>query len=85
MERDRWKQIEHLFHSKRFAQAQERSRGVSYGSLDDFFTAELEAEARRNWEGNLRPFGPELPAWDDVLAELKQLLPDFFPDLIDRK
>jgi predicted nucleotidyltransferase component of viral defense system len=58
-------------------------RGVSYGSLDDFFTAELEAEARRNWEGNLRPFVPELPACDDVLAELKQLLPALFPDLID--
>jgi hypothetical protein len=53
--------------------------------LDDFFTAELEAEARRNWDGNLRPFVPELPACDDVLAELKQLLPDFFPDLIDRR
>ena len=25
-------------------------RGVSYKSLDDFFTAELEAEARRNWD-----------------------------------
>ncbi|MCG3143161.1 MAG: hypothetical protein HONDAALG_00482 [Gammaproteobacteria bacterium] len=63
-------------------------RGVSYGSLDDFFTAELEAEARRNWEGNLRPFVPELPACDDVLAELKRLLQAFFPDLpslIDRR
>jgi hypothetical protein len=63
-------------------------RGVSYGSLDNFFTAELEAEARRNWEGNLRPFVPELPACDDVLAELKRLLPAFFPDLpslIDRR
>jgi len=59
-------------------------RGVSYSSLDDFFSAELEGEARRNWESNLRPFVPELPACDDVLAELKQLLPDFFPDLIDR-
>src|SRR6266511_4824983 len=28
-------------------------RGVSYNSLDDFFTADLEAEARRNWESNL--------------------------------
>ena len=60
------------------------NRGVSYKSLDDFFTSELEAEARRNWDGNLRPFVPELPAWDDVLAELKRLLPNFFPDLIDR-
>ncbi len=60
-------------------------RGVSYGSLDDFFTSELEAEARRNWEGNLRPFVHELPAWDEVLAELKQLAPIFFPELVDRK
>ncbi len=37
-----------------------------------------------NWDGNLRPFVPELLAWDDVLAELKRLLPNFFPDLIDR-
>ena len=57
---------------------------MSYGSLDDFFTTELEAEARRNWDGNLRPFVPELLAWDDVLAELKRLLPNFFPGLIDR-
>ena len=59
-------------------------RGVSYNSLDDFFTAELEAEARRNWESNLRPFVPELPTWDGVLTDLKRLLPNFFPDLIDR-
>jgi len=59
-------------------------RGVSYGSLDDFFNAELEGEARRNWESNLKPFVSELPACDEVLAELKRLLADFFPDLIDR-
>jgi hypothetical protein len=52
--------------------------------LDDFFTAELEAEARWNWESNLRPFVPELPTWDGVLTDLKRLLPNFFPDLIDR-
>jgi hypothetical protein len=60
-------------------------RGVSYGSLDDFFTSELEGEAHRNWESNLRPFVPELPDCDEVLAELKQHLPAFFPDLIDRE
>ncbi|HKE05392.1 MAG TPA: nucleotidyl transferase AbiEii/AbiGii toxin family protein, partial [Blastocatellia bacterium] len=49
-------------------------RGVSYGSLDDFFNAELEGEARRNWESNLKPFVSELPACDEVLAELKRLL-----------
>ena len=48
------------------------------------FTAELEADAHRNWDGNQRPFVPELPAWDDVLAELKRFLPNVFPDLIDR-
>jgi hypothetical protein len=56
---------------------------VSYNSLDHFFTAELEAEARRNWESNLRPFVPELPTWDGVLTDLKRLLPNFFPDPID--
>jgi hypothetical protein len=28
---------------------------------------------------------PELPAWDDALTELKRLLPNFFPDPIDRQ
>lgn len=59
-------------------------RGVFYKSLDDFFTTEFEAEARRNWDGNLISFVPEPPAWDDLLAELKRLLPNFFPGLIDR-
>jgi hypothetical protein len=58
---------------------------VSYKSLDDFFTTELEAEARGNRDVNLIPFVPELPTWENVLAELKQLLPNFFPDLIDRR
>jgi len=59
-------------------------RGVSYGSLGDFFSAELEGEARRNWESNVGPFVSELLACGDMLAELKGLLPAFFPDLIDR-
>lgn len=56
-------------------------RRVDYASLDDFFTIELQAEAHRHWEGTLRPFVPELPACTEVLAELKSLLPSFFPDL----
>ena len=56
-------------------------RGVGYASLDDFFTVELQAEAHRHWEGTLRPFVPELPGCADVLAELKSLLPAFFPEL----
>jgi len=28
---------------------------------------------------------PELPAWNDMMAELKRLLLDFFPDLIGRR
>ena len=56
-------------------------RGVAYASLDDFFTIELQTEAHRHWEGTLRPFVPELPDCANVLAELKSLLPVFFPDL----
>jgi hypothetical protein len=37
-------------------------RSVSYGSLGDFFSAELEGEARRNWESDLGPFVSELLA-----------------------
>jgi len=50
-------------------------------STRDFFTIELQTEAHRHWEGTLRPFVPELPDCADVLAELKSLLPVFFPDL----
>ncbi len=60
-------------------------RGVSYTSLTDFFTAELESEVRRHWAGNLAPFVADLPACDEVLAELKELLPTFFPEFIARK
>ena len=56
-------------------------RGVDYASLDDFFTIELQSEAHRHWESTLSPFVPDLPGCADVLAELKSLLPAFFPDL----
>jgi len=56
-------------------------RGVTYVSLDDFFTIELLAQAHRHWEGTLRPFVPELPGCADVLAELKWFLTVLFPDL----
>src|SRR5262245_8097124 len=56
-------------------------RGVAYASLADFFTAELEEEARQHWAGNLSSFVAELPACDRVLTELRELLPRFFRGL----
>jgi predicted nucleotidyltransferase component of viral defense system len=49
-------------------------RGVSYSSLDDFFTTELVFEAQRHWQGNLAPFVRELPPCDDVLTWLRETL-----------
>jgi uncharacterized protein len=51
-------------------------RGVSFESLDDFFTAELVSEAQRHWQGNLAPFVRDLPTCDEVLSSLKITLRD---------
>lgn len=57
-------------------------RGVVYSGRADFFTPELEAEARRHWEGNLAAFVRKLPPCDEVLVELKDLVPRYFPTLM---
>lgn len=56
-------------------------RGVTYATIADFFTAELEEEARQHWTGTLGSFVPELPACEQVLAELKELAPKHFRGL----
>jgi predicted nucleotidyltransferase component of viral defense system len=51
-------------------------RGVSFSCLDDFFTEQLAAEARKNWEKNLGTFVKDLPPCEEVLAGLRTLIPD---------
>lgn len=53
-------------------------RGVSFRVLDDFFTQELVSEAQRHWAATLTAFVPDLAPSDQVLGELKELLPMFF-------
>jgi len=60
-----------------------RHRSVVYARRADFFTPELEAEAQRHWEGNLAAFVRDLPPCAQVLAELKEFIPHFFPALAD--
>ncbi|MDP8238402.1 MAG: nucleotidyl transferase AbiEii/AbiGii toxin family protein [Candidatus Hatepunaea meridiana] len=49
-------------------------RGVSFQSLDDFFSEKLITEAYKHWEPNLAPFVAELPDCSAVLKELRILL-----------
>jgi predicted nucleotidyltransferase component of viral defense system len=51
-----------------------RHRGVSYGSLDSFFSDDLVAEAQRHWQASLGSFVTPLPSCDLVLDELRPLL-----------
>ena len=56
-------------------------RDVKYERLEDFFTPRLLQETRGNWEKNLGNFVKNLPPCDDVLNELKEMLPKFFATL----
>lgn len=57
-------------------------RGVTYASLADFFTTtKLEEEAHWHWSGTLGAFVAELPGSKQVLAELKELVPNYFRGL----
>lgn len=53
-------------------------RHVSFTGLDDFFTEQLVAEAHKAWDRNLGAFVRELPPCEEVLGELRGLLPAFF-------
>ena len=53
-------------------------RDVSFKTLDYFFTQELVTEAQKHWEATLTTFVPDLAPCDQVLGELKELLPSFF-------
>lgn len=55
--------------------------GVSYHTVEDFFTKELIQEAQDNWESNLGAFVSDLPPCDKVLAELQALAPRYFSNL----
>jgi uncharacterized protein len=56
-------------------------RGVTYTTLDDFFTEQLVREARANWRKNLGAFITDLPACDPLLSEVRTLLAELFPSL----
>ena len=49
-------------------------RGVSWSTVDDFFTGELTREATRTWDDSLGPFVADLPECTSVLAQLKEML-----------
>lgn len=57
-------------------------RGVSYQSLEDFFTEPLVAEAMKQWKTNIQTFAAGAPPGERVLEELRALLPGFFPGLL---
>jgi hypothetical protein len=57
-------------------------RNVSFTSLDDFFPEELVSDVKRTWEASLGRFVPgELPSCEEVLGDLRSVLPSFFPAL----
>jgi hypothetical protein len=56
-------------------------RGVSYQSINDFFSDELVSEAYRHWDSSLGPFVTELPECRKVLEQLRALLRDLLPGI----
>ena len=54
-------------------------RGVSYQSINDFFSDELVSEAYRHWDSSLGPFVTELPECRKVLEQLRALLRELLP------
>jgi predicted nucleotidyltransferase component of viral defense system len=56
-------------------------RGVSFQTLDDIFSEALVSEARVHWDRTLGPFVVDLPPCDQVIDELRGLLPTVFPRL----
>lgn len=54
-------------------------RGVSYQSINDFFSDELVSEAHRHWNSSLGPFVTELPECRKVLEQLRALLRELLP------
>ena len=56
-------------------------RDVAYTRLDDFFTPLLVGEAQRAWESNLGTFVRNLPSCEQVLHELRLLMPEIIPEI----
>jgi len=56
-----------------------RHRGVSYKSINDFFTPELIKEAQQHWQATLGMLVKELPECAVVLNETKKLIGDILP------
>lgn len=57
-------------------------RAVSFQSLEDFFTEPLVAEATRHWKPNIETFVADAPPSDQVIKDLRSLIPEFFPGLL---
>lgn len=53
-------------------------RGVSFASLDDFFTQELISEAGRSWPSIIGKFVKDPPDSEEVVDNLIRLLPEVF-------
>lgn len=57
-------------------------RNMGFSCLNDFFSEELVMQARNYWNTNLGTFVKDLPPCDELLDDLKILLPKYFPDLV---
>ncbi len=56
-------------------------RDVDFKTIDDFFTKELVTEAERSWNTMLATFVPDLPPFEVVQQELREMLePILMPD-----
>lgn len=53
-------------------------RGVDFKTIDDFFTKELVNEAERSWNTMLATFVPDLPPFEIVVGDLRQIIPGIF-------
>lgn len=54
-------------------------RGVSYRSINDFFSDELVSEAYLHWDSSIGPFVTELPECRKVLEQLRAFLRELLP------
>ncbi len=59
---------------RRALKAKAEHRQVSFAGVNDFFTEELVATARDQWEGSLSPVVSHLPDCDSALERLRELL-----------
>jgi predicted nucleotidyltransferase component of viral defense system len=56
-------------------------RNVSFSRLEDFLPDETVVEVRGGWQNSLGKFVRDIPAFEQVLDDLRRLIPRFFPGL----